>query len=322
VSPTDARLWYPLSGIERRLGRPDRGVPDGYLPGWGNGGMPVYRNEFTNLSDLNIRDNFLTFDEARAMASQVSIVNNQLLIRGDWLNPIESAGPRGTLTHNTGYVDWRDLTDAYNPTPKHFSQQWGRWEWRAQPASGPNQLGALSALWLRCDNNQGEIDVMEAYGYAAGAAPMTSTFNTYIKDSAVITFHSSTLSQAVNSKPYRKTFWRHWEHGVSKNPWQGMRTYGFERMPTYMRADVDGVEVFNVTPNSPDPINGVGSSANPSGKLDWLWDTDFYGSPLHARMNLHVGPSATSWGDADPANRALTANLDFKLDYLRIYAAP
>lgn len=322
LSPTLRWLCRDTGGTLNvvRPGWTALGADDAYLPGWG---MPVYRNEFTDLSDLNVRDNFLTFDEARAMASQVSIQDDQLRIRAEWYDPVQSGGPRGTLTHKTGYVDWRALTDTANPSPKHFSQQYGRWEWRAQPASGPHHLGALSALWLRCDDTPGEIDVMEAYGYEVGAAAMTPTFNTYIKDSAILTFHSSTTSSTVNGKPYRKVFWRQWEHGVPKNPWSGMRTYGFERMPDYMSADVDGVVMFHVTPTDTDFVNGVGSTANPSGTLAWLWDDDFFGSPLHVRTNLHVGPSATSYGDADPAHPEYSADpMDFLVDYLRIYAAP
>lgn len=276
-------------------------------------GEPTFFDDFSDgLAQWNVRNNFLTFDTARAMASNVVYDDGALHLLGRWLLTPESAGPQGIITHTTGYIDQRLLVDAANPDPVHYSQQWGRWEIRCKPPTGPNTRGALAAFWLRTDSGsgrQGEIDVMESWGYGG---TMASAYTNYLKDSAVTTFHSNTNSTSTNGKPYKKTFWRHWQHGGPVPVWDTMHTYSFEYMPDYCSLTVDGVTIFNVTPASTDPANG--------GTLAWLWDSDFFGNPLHMRLNLHVGPSADYWGLPDPDNRALTSDpLDFGIEYIKAW---
>ena len=221
------------------------------LPFWG---APVWRDEFDGtLSKWNVRNNFLTFDTARAMGSKVTVANGNLRIRANWLTTPQATGPQGIITHETGYVDTRNLVDSANPTPKHFSQQYGRWEIRCKTPSGANTRGSLAAFWLRCDSHPGEIDVMEAWGYGG---TMPADFTNYVKDTAWTTFHSSTSSATVNGKPYKKTFWRHFQNGVPRTTPTGFHTYAFERTPTYMAMFVDGIQVMRVTPASTDPANG------------------------------------------------------------------
>ncbi|WP_223172541.1 hypothetical protein [Microbacterium sp. NIBRBAC000506063] len=50
-----------------------------------------------------------------------------------------------------------------------------------------------------------------------------------------------------------------------------------------------------------------------------LWDQRYFGTPLHMRLNLHVGPSALYWGIPDPSNKQATQNLDFQIDYVRMW---
>lgn len=281
------------------------------LPYWG---LPVWRDEFTaGLAKWNVRNNFTTIDTARAMTPNVTVESGVAHLKGIWLTTPEAAGPQGIITHTTGYIDTRNLTDTANPTPKHFSQQYGRWEIRCKVPTGANTRGALAAFWLRCDSHPGEIDIMEAWG---GGGTMAADWTTYVKDTAWTTFHSSTSSATVNGKPYTKTFWRHYQHGVPKPMWDAMHTYAFERTPTYMKMFVDDIQVFHITPTTADPQN--------SGQtLAWLWDSDFFGSPLHMRLNLHVGPSPTYWGIPDVNNRSTTVDpLDFEIEYVRVYAMP
>lgn len=285
------------------------------LPYWGE---PVFRDEFTGTTidgdKWNVRNNFSTIDTARAMSSNVTVDGSGVAhLKGTWLaNAPVTGGPQGFYTHNTGYIDTRNLTDTANPNPNHFSQQYGRWEIRCQVPTGDNTRGALAAFWLRCDSTPGEIDIMEAWG---GGGPMAADWTTYTKDSSTTTIHSSTSSATVNGKPYRKTFWRHWQAGVPRTAPDGMHTYAYEFTPTYMKMFVDDILVCNVTPSSTDPANG--------GTLAWLWDADFFGSPKHIRINLHIGPSAQYWGLPDPDNRSWTVDpLDFKIEYVRAYAMP
>lgn len=294
--------------LDLRTGLPIAPTDPTYRPGFGT---PVFQEDFTgDLSKWNVRNNFLTIDTARAMTSNATIESGQLHLKGTWLTTPEAAGPQGTITHYTGYVDTRNLSDAANPTPKHFSQQYGRWEIRCKVPTGANTRGALAAFWLRCDSTPGEIDIMESWG---GGGTMAADWTNYIKDSAVTTFHSSTSSATVNGKPYKKTMWRHWQSGVPKPLWDGFHVYAFEYMPTYIATYVDGIQVMKVTPSSTDPMNG--------GTLAWLWDSDFFGSPMHIRTNLHVGPSPDYWGLPDPNNRQWTVDpLDFAIDYIYAYA--
>lgn len=279
------------------------------LPFWG---APVWRDEFDgDLSKWNVRDNWTTFDQARAMAANASIVDGILHIRGDWYREPLNAGPQGRLTHTTGYLDTRNWAKG----DKHFSQQYGRWEIRAKMPAGVNTLGALSAFWLRADKHPGEIDIVERWGYGG---TMPANYNTYVKGTGWTTFHSNTDgsgSKPVNGKAYMKTFWRHYQHGIPKDAADEWHTYAFEYTPDYIATFVDGKQIMRVTPQTIDPEVKTRT-------LSWLWDQDFFGSPFHMRLNLHVGPSAASWGLPDPDRRDLTQPLDFQVDYVRVYALP
>lgn len=325
-----------VASSRRRFGAADPAV----IPGWGNGGVPVFRNEFqtpADMANMNIRNNFTTFDQARAMASNVTTDGEQMMMGAQWYNPVQTGGPSdfngGRLTHSTSYVDWRNNTTGLGGVPPvHFSQEYGMWVWKAGPTpSGNHTLGAMTALWLRNDGPQGEIDVMEAYGYEQALypnSPMTTTWSTYIKETAIFTFHSDTNKLPTPhpggpDTPYIKSFWRNWEYGIPKNTHSTQSlVHKFERMPTYMKYTVNNTELFTITPSSPDPTNKPGSVGNPGGTMAWAWDPDIYGGPMHVRMNIHVGTHPTSYGVADPANMPYTANIVFPVDYLRIYSAP
>lgn len=305
-----------VAALANRVTALENGATDpAELPGWNL----VFRDEFTDgLDKWNVRNNFTTIDTAKAMTANSTVEGGVLHLKGTWLATPQTGGPQGTITHHTGYVDTRNLADAANPVPKHFAQEYGRWEIRCETPTGDNTRGALAAFWLRNDSKGGEIDIMEAWG---GGGSMAADWTNYIKNSAVTTIHSNTESKAVNGKGYRKTFWRHWQHGVGRDIPGEMHTYAFEYMPDYIAMFVDDVEIFRVTPTTPDPVNKVNSAVNPSGTLAWLWDADFFAGPKHMRINLHVGPSTSYWGVPDPNNRQWTVDpLDFKIEYVRVYA--
>lgn len=286
-----------------------------FREGWG---LPVFRDDFTgDLSQWNVRNNFSTIDTARAMTANTTIEDGTLHLKGKWLTTPATGGPRGIYTHTTGYVDTRALVDTANPTPVYFAQQWGRWEIRAQVPTGPNTLGALAAFWLRNEGGKlGEIDIFESWG-GASTMPNKAEYDTWVYGSAVTTFHNNTNGSGaplVNGKGYRKAQFRHWQSGVPRTLWEGMHTYAFERMPDYMAMYVDDIQVFRVTPTTTDPNNAADT-------LWWLWDEDFYGSPLHMRINLHIGPNENYYGLPDPDNRQLTTEpLDFAIEHVYAYA--
>ena len=78
--------------------------------------------------------------------------------------------------------------------------------------------------------------------------------------------------------------------------------WAFEVTPGYAAGYKDGNEVFRTTPV----------------ETPMLWGPSF-ASPLHVRLNLHVGPSVQYWG-LDSNRKTQTAPLDFQIDYVRIYA--
>lgn len=273
-----------------------------------NWGAPTWRDEFTyedpktgnpavDPDKWNVRgrdDLGLLFDAAVVDRDQVSVDDSGVLhLRADWLDepeirPSSQSGPT-ELWHKTGYLDQRHLESG----DVSLEQRYGRWEIRAKTPTGPNTLGALAAFWLRNDQS-GEIDIMEAWGQGSD---MNSEYRKYVEDTAATTIHTKTDGSG------RKRLWRHAEQGATAVPWDGFHTYAFELTPTYAATFVDGVEVMRATPATyPD-----------------LWNESYFGSPLHMRLNLHVGPSETYWGLPDPKSKSETQNLDYQVDYVRMW---
>ena len=269
------------------------------MAGWG---APDWRDEFDGTAidpkkwNVRTKSNLgLTMDGAIPDAGQVSVTGGLLHLKAEWLPTVqartESATGVKVLTHKTGYIDQRGLKSG----DVSRGQQFGRWEIRCKTPTGTNTLGALAAFWLR-NNNKGEIDMMEAWGYgkdfpAAGKVMKDNTKTTFFGDTSTT---SSLITQV-----------RHHEMGGTAVPWDGFHTYAFELLPNRAAIIEDGKTIWTTTP----------------AKSPAIWGSSFQ-SPLHMRLNLHVGPSATYWGLPDPNNRSLTKPLDFEVDYVRTWAAP
>jgi beta-glucanase (GH16 family) len=271
----------------------------GDLPGWG---APNFDDEFNgNAVDptkWNVRTKTnlgLTMDGAIPEASQVTVNNGLLHLKADWLptpeaRPVSATGVK-VLTHKTGYIDQR----ALHAGDVSRGQRYGRWEIRCKTPTGTDTLGALAAFWLR-NSNKGEIDMMEAWGYGTDFP----TAGKIMKDNTKTTFFADTSTTASLI-----TQVRHHEFGGPAVPWDGFHTYAFELLPTRASVIEDGKTIWTTTP----------------AKTPAIWGPSFQ-SPLHMRLNLHVGPSATYWGLPNPNNRSLTKPLDFQVDYVRTWAAP
>ena len=267
--------------------------------GWG---PPTWRDEFNGTkvdpAKWNVRtqdDLGLTSDSAIPEAGQVSVRDGVLHLRGDWLpeprpRPVSDAGV-GLLTHKTGYIDQRHLRAG----DMSRSQRYGRWEIRCKTPTGMDTLGALAAFWLR-NSNSGEIDIMEAWGYGTDFPPDGEA----LKDTA-----QSTIFTDTNTATSIAAQVRHREYGAPGVPWDGFHTYAFELLPQRAAIVVDDKTIWRATPDS----------------LPDLWGP-YFRSPLHMRLNLHVGPSTRFWGVPDPSQRQLTKPLDFQVDYVRTWAAP
>lgn len=328
-----------LSHDEKWHGPGGRVVPFAALadPGWHPVfGSPAWRSEF---DDPNIHPNIWdvkhyngdfapaygwfghTPDRAATQKDNVRVEGGELIITANWRDtPIA-----GNRWHDTGYIDHRSGGRNGDPSQAPiYSQQYGRWEICATTPTGPNTLGTLAAFWLRCNDTPGEIDIMEAWGFA-GNAP---TSNGQFPGSSTLTFHSSTTGGAVNGKPYAKTLSRvnhdlgdyansTWSYRANNLPlhpaFDGYHTWGFEYMPDYISADYDGQQFFYVTPTTPDP-------EQPARTCAWLWDPDFFGSPFHMRCNLHVGMSEQYWGVPNPDNRSITSDdLEYRVRHIRAW---
>lgn len=276
-------------------------APTGAGAAWGT---PAWEDNFTykdaagqpavDPAKWNVRDRSdlgLLADVAVPSEKQVTVDNNGIAhLKADWLaTPIKrtSGGGAPVLTHETGYMDQRVLKSG----DMSYAQQYGRWEIRAKTPTGPKTYGALAAFWLR-NSNSGEIDIMEAWGYNEKAAPGGQKI-----DTATTTVHSDTMGGGS------KFFWTHSQEGATSKPWDGFHTYAFELTPTYASLYVDDVKIATATPKT-HPM---------------LWDKKSFNSPLHVRLNLHVGPSAQYWGLPDPKNKSWTQPLDYQVDYVKIW---
>ncbi|NYJ21400.1 glycoside hydrolase family 16 protein [Glaciibacter psychrotolerans] len=277
----------------------------GNIPGWG---APSWRDEFDYVDPTskkpaidptkwNVRDRSdlgLLFDAAVPSKDQVSVdANGVAHLKATWLDtpvirPANQTGPT-ELWHKTAYMDQRSL----RPGDVSKGQQYGRWEMKAKVPTGPKTYGALAAFWLR-NSQSGEIDMMEAWGYNDKAAPGGQRINT-----ATTTVHTQT-SGAGNEK----YIWHHSDFGAPTPIWDGFHTFAFELTPSYASIIIDGKKIMTTTP-----------AASPN-----LWNAKYFGSPLHMRLNLHVGPSEKYWGLPDPAHKDWTQNLDFQVDYVRTWA--
>ena len=300
-SPRTANLSF-----DARLGRPSsegRPMP-GYLAEWG---APRWSDDFTwtdpqsgrpavDPAKWNVRgrdDLGLLPDAAVPDRSQVSVDESGVAhLRADWLRtpvirPADQDGPR-QLWHRTAYLDQRRL----QPGDAHYAQRYGRWEIRAKVPSGPRSYGSLAAFWLR-NSKSGEIDIMEAWGYNLIGKSRQRV------DTATTTIHTKSMGSGG------ETFaWTQSDYGAEVPVWKDFHTWAFEYTPDYAALYVDGDRMFRVTPES----------------LPQLWSSRYFQSPLHVRLNLHVGPSEKFWGLPDPEHRSWTEPLDFQVDYVRIWA--
>jgi len=209
-------------------------------------------------------------------------------LKADWLATPEPRAGKRTLTHKTGYMDQRVIKSG----DVSYGQKYGRWEIRAKVPTGPHTYGSLAAFWLR-NANSGEIDIMESWGYNE------TGINSQRLGSATTSVHTQT--SGASNVSYR---WDHIQHGSPKELYKEFHTWAFELTPTYASIFVDGKKLATATP-----------ATHPN-----LWNTSYFNSPLAVRLNLHVGPSEQYYGVPDPAHKEWTQNLDYQVDYVRIWA--
>ncbi len=271
------------------------------LPGWG---LPILRDEFDyrdasgkpaiNPAIWNVRPRSelgLLNDATVVDPGQITVDQNGIAhIRADWLDEpvIASTGPAQRWM-KTGYMDMRALR-AGDVT---YAQRYGRWEIRAKvPTMAGISQGTLPAFWLR-NSNSGEIDIMEAWG--SGPNPFsyqrigTSTTTVHTQTSGTGNVKNAwTLEPLVGAT----------EHVAAR-----FHTWALEFTPSRFAVYYDGKLAVETTPAQKPEI----------------WGPSFQ-TPLHVRINLHVGPSELYYGLPDPNHKDWTSDTDFQIDYVRIWA--
>lgn len=300
-SPSPSPTPTPMPKPDPKPEAPSEPAIDaGILSKWGS---PDLRDEFTyvdangkpaidpSIWNVRGRDTLgLLPDMTVVDKGQVSVDKSGIAhLKADWLDkPVSaSTGPAQRIM-KTGYMDMRKLrsTDAY------YGQQYGRWEIRAKvPTAKGTSNGVLAAFWLR-NNNSGEIDIMEAWG----SSPTPPSYQKV--GTSTTTIHTET-----SGKNNQKEFWvLEPLVGATKHVSEDFHTWALEYTPDRFAMYYDGKLAFETTPK----------------KSPNLWGPSFQ-SPMHVRLNLHMGMSEKYFGLPDLNNKQNTQNSDFQVDYVRVW---
>ena len=174
------------------------------------------------------------------------------------------------------------FTSGYLDTVSKMSQTYGRFEMRAKLPIQPNtSKGMWPAFWLRPnDGGNGEIDIMEAVGSAAGE----SNYNKF----------SQTLWYDYANTYPRQAFGVV-ESGTTLS--DNFHTYAVEWEPTAIRWLYDGRVTFTRTTSN-----------------IWWVNSGSFNKPYNIRLNMQVGGN---WPGLPNASTASTS--DFQVDYVRVY---
>lgn len=229
-------------------------------------------------------------DMTQVHKDQVTVDDNGIAhLRADWLtDPITAKTAPFTRVMQTGYMDMRKLREG----DADYAQRYGRWEIRAKVPTKPGTSnGVLAAFWLR-NSNSGEIDIMESWG----SSPNPPAYQKV--GTSTTTVHTQT-----SGKNNEKEFWvLEPLLGITEHVANDFHTWALEYTPDRFAMYYDGQLAFETTPKQ---------SPN-------IWGPSFQ-SPLHVRLNLHMGMSEKYFGLPDPKKKNETKNSDFQVDYVRIW---
>ncbi|WP_443464413.1 SH3 domain-containing protein [Glutamicibacter ardleyensis] len=275
-------------------------LPSDVLKTWG---QPDLRDEFTHVDqsgkpavdpsiwNVRGRDTLgLLPDKTVVAKDQVSVDQSGIAhLKADWLDkPVSAKTAPFERVMETGYMDMRSLREG----DANYAQRYGRWEIRAKvPTKAGTSNGVLAAFWLR-NENSGEIDIMESWG----SSPTPPSYQKV--GTSTTTVHTQT-----SGKNNQKQFWvLERELGITEHVANKFHTWALEYTPDRFAMYYDGKLAFETTPKeSPD-----------------IWGPSFQ-SPLHVRLNLHMGMSEKYFGLPDPTKKQQTQNSDFQVDYVRVW---
>lgn len=271
--------------IKGKWGIPDLRDEFDYIDAKGN---PAINPEIWNVRG---RDTLgLLPDKTVVHKDQVSVDSKGIAhLRADWLgDPIAASTAPFTRVMRTGYMDMRKLRDG----DAGYAQRFGRWEIRAKvPTKAGSSNGVLAAFWLR-NSNSGEIDIMESWG----SSPKPPEYQKV--GTSTTTVHTQT-----SGKNNEKEFWvLEPLLGIKEHVANDFHTWALEYTPDRFAMYYDGKLAFETTPE----------------KSPNIWGPSFQ-SPLHVRLNLHMGMSEKYFGLPDPQKKNETKDSDFQVDYVRIW---
>lgn len=263
-------------------------------PVWGE---PAWNDEFdgssVDTSRWTVRDGtYVGYDWAIITDDAVSVQDGMLRIRMEEMPDPVIKGDGRERYWTTGYLD----------SIGHHEAQYGRWEIRAKvPTLEGETRGVWPAFWLR-NADEGEIDIMEAWGGPEIRHRRPSLHNT-----SRFTVHEST-NHTGDSKGWE------YEHQL----WPGEHPYdtptefhewAVEYTPTYLKAYLDDELAIHITPDK-EHISGVIQD------FSWAWGPNFE-SPWNMRLNMQMGNDYGTPGLAPSPYSVMPA--DYLVDYVRFY---
>lgn len=264
-------------------------------PVWG---APTWSDEFTgsrvDTSNWEVRDGtYLGYDWAVITKDAVSVQDGMLRIRMQQLpNPVVKEDGRQRYW-TTGYLDTIGRQEA----------RYGRWEIRAKvPTKEGKTRGVWPAFWLR-NGDEGEIDIMEAWG-----GPEIRDRRPSLHNTSRFTVHEST-NHTGDSKGWE------YEHQLwpGKHPYNtpaDFHEWAVEYTPDYLKAYLDDELAIHITPTK-EHVSGV------AGDFSWVWGPTFQ-SPWNMRLNMQMGNDYGTPGLKPSPYSVMPA--DYLVDYVRFYA--
>lgn len=239
-------------------------------------GKLVWADEFdgddVDADRWTVRDDTsLSLDEALIRSANVSVADGVLRIEA----------------RADGDID-RPVTTGYLDTMGRYSRRHGRWEVRARlPLEPGASRGLWPAFWLRADATSAEIDVLEAWGTPADAAPADMErryFWAVHEDTShgqgALTVDGDAAAQAPLA--------------------EGFHTYAVDWVPGCLRFSLDG-ETTGVVDLAEHP------------RLAAVLEDD-----VNMRLNLQVG--SEFWGGVDLEGGATVLPATFEVEHVRVYA--
>lgn len=263
-------------------------------PGWG---APTWSDEFNGSqvdgSKWRVRDQtYLGYDWALITEDAVSVRDGMLRIRMTELDQPVVKGDGRQRYWETGYLDSIGRHEA----------RYGRWEIRAKvPTQEGDSRGVWPAFWLR-NGNEGEIDIMEAWGGPEIRHRKSSLHNT-----SRFTIHEST-NHTGDSKgwEYEHQLWPERSSYATPNDFH---EWAVEYTPSYLKAYLDDELAIHITPTR-EHVSGVNQD------FSWVWE-DTFRSPWNMRLNMQMGNDYGTPGLSPSDYSVMPA--DYLVDYVRFY---